>query len=179
MMFYKSLVFVLLIFLLNCKENEEVCRDDTTSSISFDYDGHFNGNFSASGLIPYQYSGNVHVEEWAGAQISNDFGFKSLGFHANNPVDGTIESYNLQIEIPDPQKIGVYDIPSCQNSVFLFGGEFSEFQFTFISGEVEITIYDCDVVRGSFFGQLKSNCFSETEYVLNIRNGAFDVRLKK
>lgn len=178
-MFYKSLVFVLLIFLLNCKENEEVCRDDTTSTISFDYDGAFNGHFSASGLIPYPYSGNVHVEEWAGAKKYNDFGYESLGIHANIPVDGTIEPYNLQIEIPYPQKNGVYNIPPDTYSVFLFGGELSEFQFTFISGEIEISFYNCNVVRGSFYGRLKSMDYSKTENALDIRNGAFDVRLRK
>ena len=166
----KSLILILSLFALHCCEDSPPCGQAAVSSISFNYSGTQSGVYFAKGEVPSSDTTAIYNHQWAMAGLFSDFGEKWILLQSNLPQG--IEIEGIQMHVP-AAGVGKFKLPSDRGLDFIIATSGSGLDF--ISGEIEITYYQCGRVIGTFQGMLgnPSGTISMAMF-----QGAFDLKLK-
>jgi hypothetical protein len=173
-----------MLVLSECGDDDDKCLPPAVSSLSYTYTGDINGAYAVEGEVPVStpVSMTIYDYSWAMGGTFGEFGTYWVAIHSNLVYESQHSgraSLIVQIHVPD-KGVGKYNLPD--HGLDFLSLEYSpawngELSFEFVSGEVNVTYYQCNRIIGTFSGELQG--FDDGEPVtIYVADGKFDVKVR-
>lgn len=168
----RGLILSFLLIFLGCSDKNIPCPEFGVSSLSYRYSGSLIGTYFAAGETPPQNTSYTNLE-WAFARTTNGLGKEWIQIYSHLPANNN-GGHFIQMHLLD-KSTGKFNLPSdFGKDVLVFNDGPDQTSYEFISGEINVTYYECERIIGTFHGEAKNPNGTDT---ITIQDGKFDVRV--